>query len=179
MTQSVRAVRAAFALGLTTFLAAQCGPGPATDVGAVRGYESPQYGWSVRAPEGWEIDAADPAFVRMRPQDGNALCGIQTADVPFDNPDDLTDFIQDFTAREARRAGLAARETSRENIRTPSGAPGIRVSTELEPGGRSVRAYFVANGNGIVVDCEARVGDWDAVGDEIDEILSSFTFGAV
>jgi hypothetical protein len=30
-----------------------------------------------------------------------------------------------------------------------------------------------------VVDCEARVGDWDAVGDEIDEILSSFTFRAV
>ncbi len=141
-----------------------------------RQYQSLLYGWSILVPAGWLVDPSDRAFVKLHPPNQFATCGIHSAETKFTSSDDFAEFMQDYMANLLKNeSGLTSRATSKEVFSIPSGQDCIRVTTELEPGGRSMRMYCALREISFAIDCEAAVVFWDSFSDDFANIHSSFT----
>mgnify|MGYP001577310218 CR=1 FL=1 len=140
-------------------------------------YTNPVYLWSISYPSGWAIDSKDPSFVRIGAPVEGALCCIHSRAVRFKTVDEFTDFMLGENERFFRGRGQAFVILKRQRISVPNDVIGNDVLVEIGPGGKSRRIFILADGRGLIVDCETYIKNWERLEAGYGIIISSFTLG--
>jgi hypothetical protein len=140
-------------------------------------YTNPIYGWSMKYPANWSLDSSDVAFVRILSPENDGVCGVLTGPVQFKSAEEFTDFMLAHSAQTFKRRGLEVAISSRQQIVLLSGITGTNVLVEIVPGGRSRRIFVLADGNGLVVDCETYAANWQKLAPTFDRIMGSIDLG--
>lgn len=139
-------------------------------------FSNEEFGWSIEYPKDWSVDFEEKHFVTFTRQNPSIYCGVHSATVPVTSPEDLIHLLRGFYVARLQEIGTHIVETEWSFHSASSGQFGILTTTELLPGGRSLKLYFVENGIGFVVDCEAPLDVWDDVSERIEKLISSFRF---
>src|SRR2546427_11375622 len=142
-------------------------------------YTNPVYRWSISYPADWTLDNRDPRFVRiLSPADKPwGLCGIHSGSPRVTTLDEFTDFLLADNKRRFKERGLLFAISARRPISLPNGIIGNDVLADILPGGRSRRIYVLADGRGLIVDCETYARLWRELEPVFNRIINSFTPG--
>lgn len=136
-------------------------------------YVDPVNGWSISYPVGWQVDGADPAVVRFRDPENQALVGVRVSptDLPLNASVDqiLASGEQYFQGNQ-----LTWALTGRQLITLPNGTAAVDVRGDLLPGGRSHQLYVLRAGRVFAVNAETYITFWDKFRGDFDRILQSF-----
>lgn len=136
-------------------------------------YADPVNGWSISYPVGWQVDGSDPATVRVRDPENQALVAVRV--VPSDLPlnaaaNQLLASQQQYLAEK----GLTWALVSRQLISFPNGTPAVDVRGDMLPGGRAHQIYLTDVGRAFGVSAETAAALWGKFSDDFDRILMSF-----
>ena len=146
-------------------------------------YISPNFGWSLKFPREWRVDASDAAVVSIRPPDGSGLCSVHFNAVRFQSVDMFADVMLDVEAKLLQqRKRLKSVTLSRKQSTLPSGQASVEAVVDLQPGGRSHRLYVlwqeVPGGRvAYTMDCETTIQNWDQLEKAYNAIMASFAVG--
>ena len=140
-----------------------------------RTYVNSAWRWSVSYPAQWTVDAADPAAVRIRFAERNALCSIMSGPMDrFSSAEELADFMlandEQFFRDKKQRFTII----ERRRITLPNRIAGSDVLAEIGPGQRSRRIYALADGRGFAIDCETSTKNWETVEAQYQQVIASF-----
>lgn len=143
-------------------------PGPGMDL-----YADPVKGWSISYPVGWQPDTADPALVRIRDPENQALVAIRVA--PSDLPlNAAANQLLASQAQELGEKGLTWALASRYLITFPNGTPAVEVRGDILPGGRAHQLYLTKGGKVFGVSAETAAALWGKFSADFEQILMSF-----
>jgi len=151
-------------------------PAPGAASAPTQRFEHPAHPWSVSYPDGWKLDARNPADVRLLSPDGSALCGIHSAEVRFRTLDEYVDSSTAATEKYFKERKVMLTGTGKRPQALPNGVAGIEVITDMSNGGRSRRVYVLAEPIGYLIDCETYTGAWEKLEPVFAGIISSLTF---
>ena len=141
-----------------------------------RTYSNSAWRWSVSYPAQWTVEAADPAAVRIRFAERNALCSIMSGPMDrFGSAEELADFMLANDEQFFRDKKQKFTIVERRRITLPNRVAGADVLAEIGPGQRSRRIYTLADGRGFAIDCETSAKNWEAVEPLYQQVISSFT----
>ena len=141
-----------------------------------RTYSNSAWRWTVSYPAQWTVDAADPALVRIRFAERNALCSIMSGPMDrFGSADELTDFMLANDEQFFRDKKQKFTVLERRRITLPNRVAGSDVLAEIGPGQKSRRMYTLADGRGFAIDCETSTKNWETVEAAYQQVISSFT----
>lgn len=135
------------------------------------------HGWAIEYPSNWSIDTSDANFVKIEHPSGTALCGFQSGSTEITSVKILVEKMLDYESNNFRAQGkLFASVVDRGKIEAPPKVAGIRVLLDLNPGGRSLRHYFIYSGNFLIADCETYQKNWASIESDFEHILKSISF---
>lgn len=138
-------------------------------------YTNASWRWSISYPAGWTVDGSNPALVRIRFADRNALCSINSGPLDrFNSVDEFTDFMLANDARFFKDKGQTFTVLGRRRITLPKRIVGNDVLAEIGPGGRSRRIHVLADGRGFAIDCESYTKNWSDLEADYQRIIASF-----
>jgi hypothetical protein len=144
--------------------------------GEMSKYTSKTWRWSIAYPAGWTVENPEPDLVRIRSTTQGGLCSVVSGAVDrFNTVDELTEFMLDHDARYLKEKGHKFAVLARKKIALPNGVVGNDVLAEIGPGGKSRRVNVLADGRGLIVDCEAHVKNWSRLEPAYNRIVTSFT----
>ena len=140
-----------------------------------KAYTSPVFGWTIQYPSNWTLNDSDPTAVMITSPLRRAFIGIHTNDVRAKTLDELVDFIILYTKRQLYEAkNINYVVVSRKKIQIDKNTIGIDVLSELRPGGKSRRLYFLVENRAFGVDAETYAEEWDQFVSQFDRILRTF-----
>jgi len=143
---------------------------------AMSKYTSKAWRWTISHPAGWTVDAKDPDTVRIRSARDRALCSVVSGAVDrFNSVDELTDFMLEHDQQYLKEKGHKFTVLSRQRITLQNGVVGNDVLAGIGPDGKSRRINVLADGRGLVVDCEAHAKDWSRLEAAYQRVITSFT----
>ena len=139
-------------------------------------YTSKTWRWTIAYPAGWTVENPEPDLVRIRSTAQRALCSVVSGAVDrFNNVDELTEFMLDHDERYLKEKGHKFTVLARKKITLPNGVVGNDVLADVGSGGRSRRINVLADGRGLIVDCEAHTKDWGRLEPAYNRVVTSFT----
>jgi Flp pilus assembly protein TadD len=139
-------------------------------------YANTTFAWSMSYPEGWTVDASDPAFVRIA-LPSVALMGVHSTCFSGSRTlDEVTDPFLSGMEQSLRQGGRTFRIVTRGSIALAGDIPAVDTLIELGPGGRTRIVSTLVGGCVFVVNAETREVMWPQLEGVFNEMIRSLSF---